>query len=107
MPAATLDRRLAVLEQRLRPPPPRRVVFIVGMARPGQVWVADSFSMPGGTRVDRAEAEHPDVFQARVQVAALAGSTSPVVVVQAVEGREVPEALVERWRDVATKETDQ
>jgi hypothetical protein len=104
---ASLERRVGALEERLRPPPPRRVVLIVGMAQPGHTWVPSAFGLPGGMRIERAAGERPAAFQARVQVAALAGSTSPVVVVQAVEGREVPETLVERWRDVATKETDQ
>ncbi len=97
MPAATLDRRLAALEQRLRPPPLRRVVFVVGMAQPGHTWAAERFDLPGGVRIERAAGEHPAAFEKRVEAAALEASSAPVVIAVAAEGQDVSETIVQRW----------
>jgi hypothetical protein len=93
----SLDRRLAELEDRFAPPKPRLVVLVVGMAREGGAWEPLAFSLPGGVRIDRAAAESPDEFRARVQADALAASSAPVVVVVAVGGQDVSETIVQRW----------
>ncbi len=94
MPVA-LERRLDALEGRLHPAPPRRVIFIVGMARAGHVWVPDSFSLPSGVRIVLAEGECPGDFEKRVKAAALEASSAPVVIVVGT-GTEVAEPVARR-----------
>jgi hypothetical protein len=94
---ASLDRRIGALEQRLRPPPPRRVVFVTGMAQANSAWVPSAFALPNGMRIERGAGEHPAAFEKRVEAAALEASSAPVVIAVAAEGQDVSEAIVQRW----------
>ena len=72
---ANLDRRLAELENRLRPPPAPLLILVTGMARAGFRYVPTRISLGDGRILDRDDGETVEAFETRAHDLALPSST--------------------------------